>query len=73
MRELDKDKKIFIVIGIPIFIFLGLFFATHYFQISALFIVLLIIAALGLLRKRGFWRCTVVVLSEWHHIGGESV
>ncbi len=55
LGNLDKDKKIFILIGIPIFSFLGLFFATFYFQITAFFIIILSIGFLGFLRKRRFW------------------
>ena len=55
MRKLDKDKKVFLAIGLPIFIFLGGFFSTHYFQITAFFIVIFTFAALGLLRKKRFW------------------
>ena len=55
MRKLDKDKKIFLGVGLPIFIFLILFYATHYFQITVFFIAILIFAAVGLTRKDRIW------------------
>ena len=54
-NELKKDKKIFIIAGIPCYVFLSLFFATHYFQITVFFLMIMGIFLGGFLRKKGFW------------------
>ena len=53
--ELEKDKKRFIIIGLPAFIFLFFVIFTHYVQFSVFLIIILGVAVLGLLRKRKIW------------------
>ncbi len=61
--KLKKDKRNFLLIGLPISIFLIIFLSTNYFQISAFFILILIISILGLYRKNKSWiRSTKIVV-----------
>jgi hypothetical protein len=63
MRELDKDKKVFLAVGLPIFVFLTIFYATHYFQITAFFLIILGIAFGALFRiDRIYMRLTKIGL-----------
>jgi len=55
LKELDKEKKIFITLGIPCFVFLILIFTTHYFQMTVFFLSMMGIGIGGLLRKSKFW------------------
>jgi len=55
VKELEKDKKVFLAIGAPIYAFLGFFFATYYFQLTTFFGIILVIGLLGFLRKRRIW------------------
>ena len=55
MRTLDKEKKLFLCIGLPAFIFLIFAILTHYVQFSVFFIIIIAIAALGLLRRNKIW------------------
>jgi len=55
LRTLDKDKKVFLFIGLPAFIFLIFAILTHYVQFSVFFIIIIAIAALGLLRRNKIW------------------
>lgn len=60
-KELDKDKKIFVVIGIPCFIFLILFFCTYYFEFTVFFLMIMSIFIGGFLKKdRKYLRLTKI-------------
>ncbi|TFG21915.1 MAG: hypothetical protein EU533_04875, partial [Promethearchaeota archaeon] len=62
-KELDKDTKTFLLIGAPIVVFLTLFLIISYVQISMFFLLILGIAAGGLLkRKRIKLRATKVAI-----------
>lgn len=54
-NDLSLGKKLFIVLGIPIYAFLILFFITHYFQITAFFLILYAIFFMSLIRKEQIW------------------
>jgi len=53
--KLDKDKKYFVIVGIPAFIFIFYVILTHYIQFSIFFLIVLIVVILGSLRKHRIW------------------
>lgn len=54
-KDLSHGKKWFIILGIPIHLFLLLFFMTHYFQITAFFLIIYVIFFISLIRKEQIW------------------